>query len=546
METALALLRRQGLLEEWSDRCILPGKSISTEIAREIAEADIFVFLLSPDFLASDECMKEWNLVTDIKNKGKPIFQIPVVIRICPWRNLLEIYGDDIKVLPHDGKAVLTYQDKDLAWNEVYEGIKSVINELKKSRQIREDQYQDPLSNFEEELPTYRESSDRPLEAKSLFNIGVSCFGLEDYPRALNSLEQALAIYQEIGDRPLEAKSLLNIGDSYKNFEEYRKALDSYQQALAIYQEIGDRPLEAKSLLNIGDSYKNLGKYHKALDSYQQALAIYKEIDDSEGEVISVFQAVRIEMNDENDENSRQAKLFSTKPVYDPDSLSIWKPGMIRLFISHADKYKDQANELATALERYGISSFIGHDTIQPLTTWQEEIIKGLKTMEIMLAFITDDFHESIWTNQEVGFALGRNIPVLSMKLQGADPHGFIGSYKVLTGCLDHPEKPGPEVYKLLAEKLGQEDRLQTALIAAFLFSRSFPDTMSRFNCMNKTVDRLSDDQVKQIIRRFTENDQLYKSTYLISKHKRLQKFLRRTTGKSYVVEKGKIFIKTE
>ena len=28
--------------------------------------------------------------------------------------------------------------------------------------------------------------------------------------------------------------------------------------------------------------------------------------------------------------------------------------------------------------------------------------------MEVLLAFITDDFHDSIWVNQEIGFALGR------------------------------------------------------------------------------------------------------------------------------------------
>jgi hypothetical protein len=60
--------------------------------------------------------------------------------------------------------------------------------------------------------------------------------------------------------------------------------------------------------------------------------------------------------------------------------------------------------------------------------TWQQEIEKGLETMEVMLAFITDDFHDSVWTNQEVGYALGKGVPIIPVKFGRNDPDGFIGS----------------------------------------------------------------------------------------------------------------------
>ena len=103
-----------------------------------------------------------------------------------------------------------------------------------------------------------------------------------------------------------------------------------------------------------------------------------------------------------------------------PDTLSDWAgtDGVIRLFISHRDAYKAAAKELAMSLEEYGISAFVAHDTIQPMTTWQHEILKGLQLMEFMLAFITDDFFESPWTNQEIGYALGNSIPIISLKLE--------------------------------------------------------------------------------------------------------------------------------
>ena len=144
------------------------------------------------------------------------------------------------------------------------------------------------------------------------------------------------------------------------------------------------------------------------------------------------FANVRLELFDEYEENCQRAKPLQSQPDPDADSLSIWKQGMVRLFISHRDGHKAKANELAEALEPYGISSFVAHDSIQPMTIWQTEIVRGLETMEIMLAFVTDDLHDSIWTNQEIGFALGRNVPIVSLKLQDQDPSGFIGKQQAL------------------------------------------------------------------------------------------------------------------
>ena len=61
MERSLGLLRREGLLQEWHDRMILPGSNISKEIEEKLGKADIIVFLLSQNFIDSDACMGEWE-----------------------------------------------------------------------------------------------------------------------------------------------------------------------------------------------------------------------------------------------------------------------------------------------------------------------------------------------------------------------------------------------------------------------------------------------------------------------------------------------------
>lgn len=70
------------------------------------------------------------------------------------------------------------------------------------------------------------------------------------------------------------------------------------------------------------------------------------------------FNAVYLELEDENDPRFQRAVAYSSKPLVNPDKLSIWKPGLGRVFISHRDKHKAAARQLADALEAYGMSSF--------------------------------------------------------------------------------------------------------------------------------------------------------------------------------------------
>ena len=129
MEKALAQLRKEELLAEWSDLNILPGLSISQKIKEKLDEADIFVFLLSPDFINSNECLKEWKYAKQLSDEGKLTFRIPIILRDCSWQDLLG--GDDVKALPDDGKAVANFDNEDTAWLQVYEGIKAVVNQLR-------------------------------------------------------------------------------------------------------------------------------------------------------------------------------------------------------------------------------------------------------------------------------------------------------------------------------------------------------------------------------------------------------------------------------
>lgn len=133
-----------------------------------------------------------------------------------------------------------------------------------------------------------------------------------------------------------------------------------------------------------------------------------------------------------------------------------------RLFISHISKDKLIATRLKSALVRYDIAGFVAHEDIHPTLAWQDEIERGLQTMDAMIAVHTPGFSASIWTQQEVGYALGRGVKVISFKM-GEDPTGFIGKHQALPRRNRTAEQIAEELDKLLAADPRTKDRLQEA-----------------------------------------------------------------------------------
>lgn len=283
-------------------------------------------------------------------------------------------------------------------------------------------------------------------------------------------------------------------------------------------------------------SAKEQGKLTEALTSELRAIA---------PQVPNEFiNGVQFEMNDEGDVDFQQSTLLLwNRPALIPEALKIWQPGLIRVFISHRDQQKIQARDLASELEAYGFSCFVAHDTIAPMAEWRLEIMRGLETMEVMLAFVTDDFSASSWTNQEVGYALGAGKPVVGLKLGKEDPPGFIQHIQALKAKIDTPTDTAAKLYPILCEALGAKSRMQTGLVTAFANSPDWGETTKRFNRLHKTVESLADEELQTTIQAYNTNDQLHGAAYLTNHHNRLKIFLENTTGKNFDIQDKTISI---
>ncbi|MFK8104269.1 MAG: toll/interleukin-1 receptor domain-containing protein [Saprospiraceae bacterium] len=138
LEIRLELLRRQNIIEGWSDRRIAPGSNWEEDINFNLKKAKIIILLISPDFLASDYCYEtETIFALEQHEKGKAIV-VPIIIRPCMWK--ISSFKH-LQVLPRDGKALTLWDNSDEAWLNVSEGIFSLIQEmLEKVEQVSEEE----------------------------------------------------------------------------------------------------------------------------------------------------------------------------------------------------------------------------------------------------------------------------------------------------------------------------------------------------------------------------------------------------------------------
>jgi len=156
--------------------------------------------------------------------------------------------------------------------------------------------------------------------------------------------------------------------------------------------------------------------------------------------------------------------------TFDPP---FWKKSRLRVFISHLSANKFFAAELQQALDGYGISGFVAHNDIEPTLEWQNEIVAALATCHSLVALLHPNFHSSNWTDQEIGFAMGRGVPVFSIRM-GHDPYGFIGKFQGFNGINKTPLLLASELFQTYRDNKQTQDAIAEAVVSMFESSNTF------------------------------------------------------------------------
>lgn len=172
----------------------------------------------------------------------------------------------------------------------------------------------------------------------------------------------------------------------------------------------------------------------------------------------------------------------------EPDVEGIWALEQLRVFISHIHAVRAEVADLAGFLEGYGCTCFVAHTQIEPSQDWQDVIEQALTSCHVLVAYVTEEFHASRWTDQEIGWALGRGIPVVPVNA-GSQPYGFFGAIQAIQrGRLTAWQLSLP-VFRAIAVgsfRAGPAKRPQApdaarAVVRAFCNCGSYDATRARF-----------------------------------------------------------------
>ncbi|MBX3412566.1 MAG: toll/interleukin-1 receptor domain-containing protein [Pirellulales bacterium] len=203
-----------------------------------------------------------------------------------------------------------------------------------------------------------------------------------------------------------------------------------------------------------------------------------------------------------------QPGMAASQRVVPASETPFWLPGHFKLFVSHLSIDKLRATNLRGVLKSFAISCFVAHEDIEPTKEWQVEIEKALFSMDALTAVLTEKFHQSKWTDQEVGVALGRGIAVLPIRAE-IDPYGLMGKFQGIASVGRSVGDVANLVVATLLKNPKTRNRLVQCLVEQLLASTDATQAASKLEALEQ-ADDLADDQLIRIRDNAATNPKLF------------------------------------
>ncbi len=169
----IAPLEKDGSIDVWYDRSILPGENFQRKIDHNLEDSDIVCLFISADYLRSESCTSEKMRALELK-KQKGVSILSIILSPCGWKDVRDI--SELLSLPTDGKPISDFNDKNIAWQNVYSGLKRIIQNKMTLKQLKLNE------NFEHFLcDTEMLTKAHPRKENVSLNDIYTCIELDRY-----------------------------------------------------------------------------------------------------------------------------------------------------------------------------------------------------------------------------------------------------------------------------------------------------------------------------------------------------------------------------
>lgn len=127
LESHLALLKNQGLIDAWYDRRIVAGDEVDDAILGKLETAEIILLLVSSDFISSQYCYSREMVRAMERHEAGEARVIPVILRHCVWHGAP--FGK-LMAAPRDGKPITSWPDRDEALADVAKEVAKAVEAI--------------------------------------------------------------------------------------------------------------------------------------------------------------------------------------------------------------------------------------------------------------------------------------------------------------------------------------------------------------------------------------------------------------------------------
>ena len=266
----LAAMKSEGLINIWYDNEILPGDKWRDSISDTLAEADILLYLVSPNSLASENCNRE---LAEALNAN--IRVVPIILEDCDWLNH---QLSDFQVLPDKGKPINVWENENQGWQSTVTGIRKLILEMQTQAASSSDRSQEEvlaeleyehgnflagLGKIEAALKAYSDAIElNPHYSVAYTNRGV-LFGYKgEYDLAIKDFNVAIEL------NPNNFFAYNNRGNAYDKIEDSDRAIKDFNKAIKLKSDY------VKAYNNRGNVYEKKGNLEKALEDFSTAIKL--------------------------------------------------------------------------------------------------------------------------------------------------------------------------------------------------------------------------------------------------------------------------------
>lgn len=146
--------------------------------------------------------------------------------------------------------------------------------------------------------------------AKAIHGSGTLAYFNGDLQRAVHRLREALSLWNSIGDEEGLLRTLINLGMSQYGLQEYEQALSTYDQAIGIAARLGQKHLLSSALFNASLAALGLGNAQRVHDLLSRRLALGPRVLDDAARASTHLQLSTAALAEDDDaEALRQAEL---------------------------------------------------------------------------------------------------------------------------------------------------------------------------------------------------------------------------------------------